>query len=95
MLKVIARHSPKEVYIALSILYFLLFLNSAELLRSQIDILDIFEIRRSIIFGLIRGLGDDHLKQDAAFILYWIILVFSSSILLVKARKISRWLWDS
>jgi hypothetical protein len=75
MLKVIARHSPKEVYIALSILYFLLFLNSAELLRSQIDILDIFEIRRSIIFGL--------------------ILVFSSSILLVKARKISRWLWDS
>jgi len=88
-------HSPKEVYASVTMLYFLLFLNASELLSSRIRISDIFELRYSVAYGLIQGIGDDNLRYDAALILYWVLAVVFVSISLIKAKKISAWLWDN
>ena len=87
-------HRPKEVYALVVMLYFLLFLNSSELLSSRIRVGDIFETRHSIVYGLIRGIGDAHLRYDAASILYWVLAVLFLAIGFIKAKQISCWLWS-
>ena len=88
-------YRPKEVYASLTMLYFLLFLNASELLSLRIRISDIFELRHSVVYGLIRGVGDDNLRYDSALILYWVLAVLFVSIGFIKAKKISAWLWDN
>ncbi|SMN02600.1 hypothetical protein SPONN_1477 [uncultured Candidatus Thioglobus sp.] len=67
-------------------LYFFLFLNASELSY-------IFDLRDSVVYGLIRGIGD--FRYDATLILYWVLAVIFVSISLIKAKKISAWLWDN
>ena len=95
MFKKIKKYSPKEVYVGAFIFYLLFFLNSAELLSSRIRISDIFETRHSIIYGLIRGIGDDHIRYDTATIFYWSVLVIFVGLIAIKGKKISNWLWDN
>ena len=95
LLKKLQNHRPKEVYVSLVLLYFLLFLNSSELLTSRIRFGDIFDIKHSVVYGIIRGIGDNHIRSDAIFILYCVLAVLFVVIGLAKSRKISNWLWDN
>lgn len=90
--EVIEKYSPKEVYASIALLYLVLFLNASELFRYHIRLGDIFEIRHSIIYGLIRGVGDYNLSLDAALILYWLLAVLFVFVGLLKAQSISNWL---
>ena len=94
MLKKIKNHSPKEIYALLIIYVIALFLNFAEFFRSSIDFADIFNIRGSVVFGLIQGIGDDRINSDEAAILYWVTLITLVLVVHLKAKKISTWLWD-
>lgn len=95
LLDKLKNHSPKEVYALVTLLYFLLFLNASELLSSRIRISDVFELRHSVAYGLIRGIGDDNLRYDAALIFYWVLAIIFVSIGIIKAKKISAWLWNN
>lgn len=94
MLKIIKKYSPKEVYILAGALFFLLFLNSTEIFY-YLRFKDIFDIKDSIIYGLIRGVGDDQISRREAVILYWTIASLYTGIITIKARKISLWLWSN
>lgn len=94
MLEKIKEYSPKEVY-ALSLIYGLcLFLNMSELFRPRSDFEDIFSISGSLIYSLIRGIGDDHISYAHASLFYWLSLATYLFLVILKAQKISAWLWD-
>ena len=89
----IRAYAPMDVY-GLAVVYFVaLFLNSAEFISTRFQLSSVFSIRDSIIYGLIRGLGDDHISRDEAFILYWVVLLTSVILVYLKANSISAWLW--
>lgn len=93
MIKKIKAYSPIDIYVLFSIYILTLFLNFSEFFSSRVTFSYIFEIRRSIVYGLIRGVGDEHVRHDGAIILYWVILLTSLLLITLKAKKISDWLW--
>ncbi len=94
MLEKIKAHSPKEVYFIAIIYFVVLFLNCKELFLGSWNWDYIFRVDYSIIYGLIRGIADNHIDHEHAVVFYWVILFTYSSIVLIKAKKISAWLWN-
>ena len=94
MLEKIKKHSPKEVYVGAAFLFILLFLNSTEVIF-QLRLSDIFDITGSIVYGLIRGIGDNNINSDEAIVFYWVITFVYVGLISLKVRKISKWLWDN
>ncbi len=93
MIERIKSYSPNEVYVLSAVYFLTLFLNFSEFMDSRFRFGDVFEIRRSIIYGLIRGVGDDYIRPDDALTLYWVILLTSVLLVALKARRISEWMW--
>ncbi len=83
----IKNSKTKKGYILVTTLFVLLFLNISGYISH------VFLIRRSVIYGLIRGLGE--LSTYPALILYWVLAVIFVGIGILKAKKISDWLWDN
>lgn len=95
MIAWIKKHSPIEVYFLTGILTFCLFASPAgpgAFRLSRIGAL--FQADYSIVYRLLRGIGDEALYHSAAELLYWILLVAFVGLMTLKARKISAWLWD-
>lgn len=95
MLEIINKHSPKEVYVISMLFFFFMFLNLGELLTASVNLSQVFSPRGSVIYGFIRGIADNHLSRYSAYIFYWVIVFTYISLVILKARKISRWLWDN
>lgn len=94
LLEALRRCRPLEVYVGAIVFYIILFINSSEVLDYRIELENFFSIRQSIVYGLIRGVGDDHLYPHAADILFWFISILYVGVVLIKARRISSWLWN-
>lgn len=85
---------PWDVYVGGLVVYVILFLNSAEFFGYRFDLVDVFEPRNSIVYGLIRGVGDDHINSGEAEVFFWFLSVLYVGLVLNKARAISRWIWN-
>jgi hypothetical protein len=48
----------------------------------------------SAVFGIIRGIGDDNLRLEAAENLYWACAAIFIFLTINKAKRISKWLWN-
>ena len=94
MLDWLHKKRPLEVYVAALVIYFLLFLNAAELLAARTHMDELFSLERSIIYDLFRGIGDDNLGYQQAQLLSWILSLLYVVIVLLKARSISNWIWS-
>lgn len=92
ILQLLKQYRPKEVYAISFILFICLFTRPSQIFDGHLD--RVFDISRSIIYGLIRGVGDDRLFYDGAELLYWILLTIFVFLTFNKADKISKWLWN-
>lgn len=93
-LEVLERYRPLEVYVGAVVCYLVLFMNSPDFFFTRMELEYFFDTRQSIVYGLIRGIGDDHLHFYAADVLYWFLSILYVGLVLIKARRISRWLWN-
>jgi hypothetical protein len=92
ILAVLHSWRPLEVYVGATILWVLLFLNVIEAFKYKIKYF--LGIDSSIIYRLIRGLGDDHLGNSEASMLFWIIALIYAALIFIKAPQISNWIWN-
>ena len=92
-------HRPKEVCFLSIVLFCMIFLNG----RFMENLLggnfgrafdNIGGYYDSAVFGIIRGIGDDNLRLEAAENLYWVCAAIFIFLTINKAKRISKWLWN-
>jgi hypothetical protein len=86
-------YRPREVYCLSSLLGIALFLNFPSVLK--LDFSGLFEYSRSPVHQMICGIGGiSRFRSEPADTLYWILLITFVFLTLIKAKKISQWLWN-
>ena len=92
LLSKISQYRPKEVYFISAVLFVCLFMDASEIFDGNFD--RAFNMKKSIVYGVIMGIGDDNLRYGAAEILYWICAITFIFLTVNKAKRISKWLWN-
>jgi len=88
LFKRIKQYRPKEVYCLAVVLFAMFFLNPT-------GHGDFFSIFYSPIYGIILGIGDGNLRDDAGHVLYWLCATAYAFVFIRYRYPISEWLWRS